>query len=99
MSDTPLTDAEQDDARNVALEFTCRNPQPLPGENCYVVSADFARELERELNALKFAHDTPRTDALGKMVQEQNWGYRDMRLLAETLERELNALKKMLTKP
>lgn len=53
MSETPLTDAEQDDARNVALEFTCRHPAPLPGENCYVVSADFARELERELNALK----------------------------------------------
>lgn len=50
MSETPRTNAEQDDARNVALEFTCRNPPPKEGENCYVVSADFARQLERELN-------------------------------------------------
>lgn len=51
MSDTPRTDAHQDDARNVALDFTCQTPPPTG--NCYVVPAEFARELERELNAVK----------------------------------------------
>lgn len=51
MSDTPRTDAEMEDARNVALDFECRNPPPKKGENIYIVSADFARQLERELNA------------------------------------------------
>lgn len=55
VSTTPRTDAEQDDARNVALHFTCRNPPPKDGENLYVVPADFARQLERALNALKSA--------------------------------------------
>lgn len=94
MSDTPLTDANTHWTTSHDGFFEL---EPSPKGRW--VPADFARELERELNALKFAHDTPRTDALGKMVQEQNWGYRDMRLLAEKLERELNALKKMLTKP
>jgi hypothetical protein len=47
---TPRTDAEIDDARNVALEFECKTPPPKRGDNVYVVSADFARQLERELN-------------------------------------------------
>jgi hypothetical protein len=47
---TPRTDSEIEDARNVALEFTCKNPPPKRGDNVYVVSADFARQLERELN-------------------------------------------------
>ena len=49
-TDTPRTDAEMDDARNVALEFSCRNPAVQKDENCYVVPADFARQLERELS-------------------------------------------------
>lgn len=49
-TDTPRTDSEQEDARNVALDFNCKIPVPDPSENCYVVSADFARTLERELN-------------------------------------------------
>lgn len=48
---TPRTDAECGDARNVALEFECKNPPPKDGENIYVVPADFARQLERELIA------------------------------------------------
>ena len=48
MSDTPRTDAEQDDARNMALDFQCASP-PKTG-NIYVVPAEFARTLERELN-------------------------------------------------
>jgi hypothetical protein len=47
---TPRTDAEIDDARNVAMEFECKTPPPKRGDNVYVVSADFASQLERELN-------------------------------------------------
>jgi len=50
---TPRTDAEIDDARNIALEFECKTPPPKQGDNVYVVSADFARQLERELNSSK----------------------------------------------
>ena len=52
---TPMTDAVIEDARNVALEFECRNPQPKPDENIYVVPADFARQLEQDLNTCKRA--------------------------------------------
>jgi hypothetical protein len=34
--------------------------------------------------------ETPRTDELSKIVQNQNWGFRDMQILAGKLERELN---------
>ena len=34
--------------------------------------------------------ETPRTDELSKTVQNQNWGFRDMQILAGQLERELN---------
>jgi hypothetical protein len=51
MSDTPLTDAEQEDARNVALDFEIATP-PKAG-NVYVVPAEFARKLEREVARLK----------------------------------------------
>lgn len=37
---TPLTDAMIDDARDVATEFTCKNPPPKEGENVYVVPAE-----------------------------------------------------------
>ncbi len=47
-SDTPECDGQIEDARNVALDFNCRTPQPKEGENIYVVPADFARRLERE---------------------------------------------------
>ena len=36
---------------------------------------------------------TSRTDALDKTVQGQNWGYRDMFLLAQKLESELAEAK------
>ena len=36
---------------------------------------------------------TPRTDALSLVVQNQNWGFRDMQLLALKLELELTALQ------
>ena len=52
-NETPRTDAEIEDARNVALEFDCKNPRPKSGENIYVVPAAFARQLERELNEAK----------------------------------------------
>jgi hypothetical protein len=55
MSNTPRTDAEIDDARNVALDFETRNPPPQQGENLYVVPADFARILERENLKLRAA--------------------------------------------
>ena len=55
MGDTPRTDAEQDDARNFALDFQCAQPPHPDGANCYVVPADFARQLERKLNALEKA--------------------------------------------
>lgn len=53
MAPTPETDAELEDARNVALEFECRNPRPKKDENILVVPADFARKLERERNELR----------------------------------------------
>ena len=34
--------------------------------------------------------ETPRTDELSNIVQNQNWGFRDMQILAGQLERELN---------
>ena len=34
--------------------------------------------------------ETPRTDELSRIVQNQNWGFRDMQILAGQLERELN---------
>jgi hypothetical protein len=34
--------------------------------------------------------ETPRTDELSRIVQNQNWGFRDMQILARQLERELN---------
>lgn len=37
--------------------------------------------------------DTPRTDRLSAVVQNQNWGFRDMQRLAQQLEGELNAAK------
>lgn len=52
MSDTPRTDREVEDARNVALDFDLRTPRPKSDENIHVVSVDFARQLERELNEL-----------------------------------------------
>ena len=51
-TDTPRTNVEIEDARNVALEYEC-GPRSDP-KNCEVVVADFARSLERELNE---AHD------------------------------------------
>jgi len=53
MTDTPVTDTEIEDARNVALYYEGRknpkesDPRPL------VVPADFSRQLERELTAAK----------------------------------------------
>ena len=54
MSDTPETDDQEDDAHNLCLDYDCQSkgdniPQPI------VVSADFARKLERERNALREA--------------------------------------------
>jgi len=46
-SDTPETDDQLDDARNIVLDFECRNLDEgtvVP----VVVPADFARKLERE---------------------------------------------------
>ena len=51
MTATPRTDAEQDDARNIALDFQCATP--IKTGNVYVVDADFARALERELKQLQ----------------------------------------------
>ena len=42
--------------------------------------------------------ETPRTDELSKIVQNQNWGFRDMQLLAEKLERELNQWRDIATR-
>lgn len=50
MNDTPRTDGAMDDARNIALYFECKNPPPEKGESIYVVSAEFSRQIERELN-------------------------------------------------
>lgn len=50
---TPRTDAELEDARNVALEFETRlHPKPEDGPPL-VVAANFARQLERELEEAK----------------------------------------------
>lgn len=59
---TPRTDEMIDDARNVAMEFTCKNPPPKEGENVYVVPADFARQLEQELNEAKEIIEGLRSD-------------------------------------
>jgi hypothetical protein len=40
--------------------------------------------------------ETPRTDELSKIVQNQNWGFRDMQILAEKLERELNECREKI---
>lgn len=56
MSDTPRTDEQLDDARNVSLESNCRTP--VDTGNCYVVPVEFARTLERELGALGESHRT-----------------------------------------
>lgn len=54
---TPRTDEMIDDARDVAMKFTCKTPPPKEGENVYVVSASFARQLERELNEVRAERD------------------------------------------
>lgn len=45
MSDTPRTNANARHVSNLYTEFVCAEPQPSP----YCVSADFVRQLEREL--------------------------------------------------
>jgi hypothetical protein len=52
MSDTPKTDAEADDARNFCLDYDCQGSNDNIAKPV-VVSADFARQLERELAAAK----------------------------------------------
>ena len=52
MSDTPRTDAEADDARNFCLQYDCQGSNDNIAKPV-VVSADFARQLERELAAAK----------------------------------------------
>lgn len=44
--ETPESDAMQEDARNVVLDFTCRHPSPKEDETILVVPLDFARKLE-----------------------------------------------------
>lgn len=46
-----------EDARNVALEFECRNPKPGAGENVFVVRAEFFLKLQEELNQIRRALD------------------------------------------
>lgn len=50
-SDTPRTDDEIGDARNFALDFNCRPKPKETDKQPLVVTADFARQLERELAA------------------------------------------------
>lgn len=49
MTDTPRTDAEQEHVTNLHNEQVCCVPPPDP----YYVPAEFARQLERELAALR----------------------------------------------
>lgn len=46
-----------EDARNVALEFECRNPRPGPGENVFVVRAEDALKLQEELSQIRRSLD------------------------------------------
>lgn len=80
MSNTPRTDREIEDARNVALDFETRDKRVDLRESVYVVSAKFARQLERELhlakNALKLLHDETadyiRINRLGKVHHNES---------------------------
>lgn len=62
MSDTPRTDAEADHPRNIDLDNTRHEHLNEPGAIYQVVTADFARGLERELAQAKSElsrwHDT-----------------------------------------
>jgi len=50
-SETPRTDDELDDARNIALAFECRKRPKETDKPPLVVPVEFARQLERELIA------------------------------------------------
>ena len=74
-----------DDVRNVALDFTCRTPEPK--SNCYVVPADFARQLERELNELATKYQSSLEErARGLILENKLMNERDAwRKVAEEL--------------
>lgn len=86
MSDTPLTDNESEHAENVALYLTCDDKTKW-SHGPIVVRADFARDLERKLNASQA--ENAELKASIKQIAEQWKSCSDkLLLLAETLNPE-----------
>lgn len=78
-SDTPISDAAQDEAQNIVAEQQREERRRNNSVETVVVPLSVARELERELNACKLAYTDAfnegqkhATDTITKMLRESN---------------------------